>query len=177
MGKKTYEQSAGFLRIEKGTNPLDNTIIHPETYKLVSELLKLNNCSIEEIIGKQSIEEQTIRTLKEKYDSYTIDFIVTELQKPTIDPREALEEVVFNSVDSIADLSEGMELTGTINNITNFGAFVNIGIKESGLVHISEISNTFVSNIQEVVKLNQQVNVRVLSVDLARKRVQLSMKN
>ena len=177
MGKKTYEQAAGFLRIEKGTNPLDNTIIHPETYKLVSELLQLNNSKIGDVIGKQSIEAQTIKTLKEKYDSYTIDFVVTELQKPTIDPREALEEITFNSVDSIADLREGMELTGTINNITNFGAFVNIGIKESGLVHISEISNTFVSNIQEVVKLNQQVNVRVLSVDLARKRVQLTMKN
>tara|TARA_B100000809_G_C15139882_1_gene532632 strand:- start:4470 stop:6578 length:2109 start_codon:yes stop_codon:yes gene_type:complete len=177
MGKKTYEQAAGFLRIEKGTNPLDNTIIHPETYKLVSELLKLNKSKIGDVIGKQSIEEHTIKILKEKYDSYTIDFVVNELQKPTIDPREAIEEVTFNSVDSIADLSEGMELTGTINNITNFGAFVNIGIKESGLVHISEISNTFVSNIQEVVKLNQQVNVRVLSVDLARKRVQLTMKN
>ncbi|MEJ6736288.1 MAG: Tex family protein [Flavobacteriales bacterium] len=177
MGKKTYEQAAGFLRIEKGKNPLDNTIIHPETYRLVSELLQLNKSKIEDVFGKQSIDEQTIKTLKEKYDSYTINFVVTELQKPTIDPRKALEEVTFNSVDSIADLSEGMELTGTINNITNFGAFVNIGIKESGLVHISEISNSFVTNIQEIVKLNQQVNVRVLSVDLARKRVQLTMKN
>ena len=177
MGKKTYEQAAGFLRIEKGKNPLDNTIIHPETYRLVSELLQLNKSKIEDVFGKQSIDEQTIKTLKEKYDSYTINFVVTELQKPTIDPRKALEEVTFNIVDSIADLSEGMELTGTINNITNFGAFVNIGIKESGLVHISEISNSFVTNIQEIVKLNQQVNVRVLSVDLARKRVQLTMKN
>jgi uncharacterized protein len=177
MGKKTYEQAAGFLRIEKGINPLDNTIIHPETYKLVAELLKLNNSKLHEVLGKQVINDGTVKLLKEKYDNYTIDFIVKELQKPTIDPREALEEVTFNSVDSIADLREGMELAGTINNITNFGAFVNIGIKESGLVHISEISNTFVSNIQEVVKLNQQVNVRVLSVDLARKRVQLSMKN
>lgn len=177
MGKKTYEQAAGFLRIEKGSNPLDNTIIHPETYKLVAELLKLNNSKINDVLGKQVISDETVKRLKEKYDNYTVDFIVKELQKPTIDPREALEEVTFNSVDSIADLVEGMELTGTINNITNFGAFVNIGIKESGLVHISEISNTFVSNIQEVVKLNQQVNVRVISVDLARKRVQLSMKN
>ena len=177
MGKKTYEQAAGFLRIEKGKNPLDNTIIHPETYRLVSELLQLNKSKIEDVFGKQSIDEQTIKTLKEKYDSYTINFVVTELQKPTIDPRKALEEVTFNSVDSIADLSEGMELTGTINNITNFGAFVNIGIKESGLVHISEISNSFVTNIQEIVKLNQQVKVRVLSIDLVRKRVQLTMKN
>ena len=176
MGKKTYEQAAGFLRIEKGVNPLDNTIIHPETYKIVKELLKLNNANIIEVLGNKIISNESVITLKEQYDNYTIDFIVTELQKPTIDPREALEEATFNLVDSIEDLHEGMQLTGTINNITNFGAFVNIGIKEFGLVHISEISNTFVSNIQEVVKLNQQVNVTVLSVDLARKRVQLSMK-
>ena len=176
MGKKTYEQAAGFLRIEKGKNPLDNTIIHPETYKLVAELLKLNNSKINDVIGKQLISDATINALKEKYDGYTIDFIVNELQKPTIDPREPLEEAAYNSIDSIEGLQAGMQLTGTINNITNFGAFVNIGIKESGLVHISEISNTFVSNIQEVVKLNQQVDVTVLSVDLARKRVQLSMK-
>ena len=176
MGKKTYEQAAGFLRIEKGKNPLDNTIIHPETYKLVAELLKLNNSKINDVIGKQLISDATINALKEKYDGYTIDFIVNELQKPTIDPREPLEEATYNSIDSIEGLQVGMQLTGTINNITNFGAFVNIGIKESGLVHISEISNTFVSNIQKVVKLNQQVDVTVLSVDLARKRVQLSMK-
>lgn len=177
MGKKTYEQAAGFLRIEKGVNPLDNTIIHPESYKLVTELLKLNNCKVDDVMGKSSIKVETIVQLKEKYDQYTIDFIVNEIQKPTIDPREPLEEVAFNSIDSIDDLREGMQLTGTINNITNFGAFVNIGIKESGLVHISEISNTFVTNIQEVVRLNQQVEVKVLSVDLARKRVQLSMKD
>tara|TARA_B100000809_G_scaffold264708_1_gene321274 strand:+ start:2482 stop:4590 length:2109 start_codon:yes stop_codon:yes gene_type:complete len=177
MGKKTYEQAAGFLRIEEGINPLDNTIIHPETYKLVSELLKLNQSKIEEVLGKQSINEETIKSLKEKYDGYTVDFIVKEIQKPTIDPRVPLEEAAYNSIDSIEDLQEGMQLTGTINNITNFGAFVNIGIKESGLVHISEVSNTFVSNIQDVVKLNQQVDVKVISVDLSRKRVQLSMKS
>ena len=176
MGKKTYEQAAGFLRIEDGKNLLDNTIIHPETYKIVSELLQLNHSKIEEVIGKQVINAKTIKTLKEKYDSFTVDFIVNELQKPTIDPREPLEEAVFNNITSIADLQVGMQLSGIINNITNFGAFVNIGIKESGLIHISEIANTFVTNIQEVVKLNQQVRVRVLSVDLSRKRVQLSMK-
>jgi uncharacterized protein len=177
MGKKTYEQAAGFLRIEKGINPLDNTIIHPETYKIVSELLKLNKSKIDEVIGKQSINDETILSLKEKYDFYTVDFIVKELQKPTIDPREPLAETSYNSIDNIEDLQAGMQLTGTINNITNFGAFVNIGIKESGLVHISEISNTFVSNIQDVVRLNQQVDVKVISVDLSRKRVQLSMKS
>jgi uncharacterized protein len=177
MGKKTYEQAAGFLRIEKGVNPLDNTIIHPETYKIVAEVLKLNNINITEVLGKQCISNESIVVLKEKYDSYTIDFIINELQKPTIDPREPLAEATYNHIDSIEDLQPGMQLTGTINNITNFGAFVNIGIKESGLVHISQISNTFVSNIQEVVKLNQQVNVKVLSVDLPLKRVQLTMKD
>jgi uncharacterized protein len=176
MGKKTYEQASGFLRIEKGINPLDNTIIHPETYKIVAELLKLNNSKIEDVIGQQSITEVTVKALKEKYDGYTIDFIVKELQKPTVDPREPLEETEYNSIESIEDLQVGMQLTGTINNITNFGAFVNVGIKESGLVHISEVSNTFVSNIQEVVKLNQQVDVKVIAVDVLRKRVQLSMK-
>ncbi len=175
MGKKTYEQAAGFLRIEKGVNPLDNTIIHPETYQLVAELLKINQSKIEEVIGKKAITETTIKVLKEKYDGYTIDFIVKELQKSTTDPREPLEESTYNSIDGIEDLQVGMQLTGTINNITNFGAFVNIGIKESGLVHISEISNTFVTNIQEVVRLNQQVNVKVISLDVSRKRVQLSM--
>jgi len=177
MGKKTYEQSAGFLRIEEGKNPLDNTIIHPETYQVVAQLLKLNNSKIEDVIAKDAINTETIKALKEKYDAYTIDFIVKELQKPTIDPRQPLEEAAYNSIDSIEDLQVGMQLTGTINNITNFGAFVNIGIKESGLVHISEISNTFVSNVQDVVRLNQQVDVKVLSVDLSRKRVQLSMKS
>ena len=177
MGKKTYEQAAGFLRIEEGNNPLDNTIIHPETYQVVGQLLKLNNSKIEDVIAKDAINTETIKALKEKYDAYTIDFIVKELQKPTIDPRQPLEEAAYNSIDSIEDLQVGMQLTGTINNITNFGAFVNIGIKESGLVHISEISNTFVSNVQDVVRLNQQVDVKVLSVDLSRKRVQLSMKS
>ena len=177
MGKKTYEQAAGFLRIEKGSNPLDNTIIHPETYKIVKELLQLNNANIKQVVGTPFIGKETVAVLKEKYDAYTIDFIVKEIQKPTIDPRKPLEETAYNSIDSIEDLQEGMKLTGTINNITNFGAFVNIGIKESGLVHISEISNSFVSNIQDVVQLNEQVDVKVLSVDLARKRVQLSMKS
>lgn len=177
MGKKTYEQAAGFLRIENGKNPLDNTIIHPESYRIAEEIAKKANTSVQRILSHESsVELEDVKGLKEEYGHYVVDFIVKELQKPTIDPRDPLKEIQSNKVTSIEQLHEGMLLNGTINNITNFGAFVNIGLKESGLVHISEVSNTFVSNIQEVVKLNQQVNVKVLSVDLARKRIQLSMK-
>ena len=176
MGKKTYEQAAGFLRIENGKNPIDNTIIHPESYGIIKELAKLNRVKEVDLFTHSVINKETINVLKSYHSTLTIDFIINELQRPTRDPRKPLEEMRTNNIGSIEELYEGMNLTGTINNITNFGAFVNIGIKESGLVHISEISNTFVSNIHDVVKLNQQVEVKVLSVDIARKRVQLSMK-
>ena len=176
MGKKSYEQAAGFLRIENGKNPLDNTIIHPETYKIVGELAKLNKLKIDSITENSCISKESVDVLKQSHSPFTVDFIVQELQKPTRDPRQAIKEAVTNKISGIEELFDGMLLTGTVNNITNFGAFVNIGIKESGLVHISEISNTFVSNIHDVVKLNQQVDVKVLSVDVARKRVQLTMK-
>ena len=177
MGKKTYEQAAGFLRINKGTNPLDNTIIHPETYAIVYELVKNNNTKVEEILNnKKSISQETIDSLKEKYNNHTIQFIVNELQKPTRDPREFIQEPEYNNIDTIDDLHVGMQLNGKINNITNFGAFVDLGIKESGLVHISEISNIFITDIQDVIKLNQQVQVKILEVDIHRKRIQLSIK-
>jgi len=176
MGKKSYEQSAGFLRIENGENPLDNTIIHPESYGIVKELAKLNKVKESDLFTDSVIRKDAIDYLKIRYNPLTIDFIINELQRPTRDPRKALKEMETNNIGSIEELYEGMNLTGTINNITNFGVFVNIGIKESGLVHISEISNTFVSNIHDVVKLNQQVDVKVISVDLSRKRIQLTMK-
>jgi len=177
MGKKTYEQAAGFLRINKGTNPLDNTIIHPETYAIVYELVKNNNTKVEEILNnKETINQEIINSLKAKYNNHTIQFIVNELQKPTRDPREFIQEPEYNNIDTIDDLHVGMQLNGKINNITNFGAFVDLGIKESGLVHISEISNIFITDIQDVIKLNQQVQVKILEVDIHRKRIQLSIK-
>jgi uncharacterized protein len=176
MGKKSYEQAAGFLRIENGKNPLDNTIIHPESYGIVKELAKLNKVKESDLFSLSVLQKETIETLKSEYSPLTIDFIINELQRPTRDPRQPLKEMETNNIGSIEELYEGMNLTGTINNITNFGAFVNLGIKESGLVHISEISNTFVSNIHDVVKLNQHVEVKVLSLDLGRKRIQLTMK-
>ncbi|MFT6323326.1 MAG: hypothetical protein ACJAWO_000878 [Halieaceae bacterium] len=177
MGKKTYEQAAGFLRIEKGENPLDNTIIHPESYAAVGELAKEAGVKLVDIINNPELKEPNVAGLRQKYGAFTIDFIIKELQRPTTDPREPLQEMATNKIRSIEELFVGMKLTGTINNITNFGAFVNIGIKESGLVHISQLSNTFVANIHEVVQLSQTVNVSVLSVDFERKRIQLSMKD
>ena len=177
MGQKTYEQAAGFLRIENGKNPLDNTIIHPETYPVVKEIALLHGTSVDAILEKQvSLDEGKIESLKETYDAYTLDFILNELQKPTRDPRKPLKESKYNDISSIEDLIPNMQLSGVINNITNFGAFVDIGLKESGLVHISEIADEFVSDVQAVVSLNQTVKVKVLSVDLPRKRIQLSMK-
>lgn len=177
MGKKTYEQAAGFLRIENGSNPLDNTIIHPESYNLVKEIALLNGTSVEAILAKEvALDDSKKASLSETYDSYTIDFVYNELSRPTRDPRKPLKEARYNDISSIEELIPGMELNGTVNNITNFGAFVDIGIKESGLVHISELADEFVSDVSAFVKLNQQVKVKVKSVDLDRKRVALSMK-
>ena len=176
MGKKTFEQAAGFLRIEESVQPLDNTIIHPESYALVAEMAKGQGVTIAELLVGKSVDSSKLNPLIDKYGRLTIDFIANEIVRPTIDPREPLKEMKTNNVSSIEELIPGMKLTGMINNITNFGAFVNIGLKESGLVHISHLSNSFVSDIHSVVQLNQQVDVTVLSVDLARKRIQLSMK-
>ncbi|MGB0806622.1 MAG: Tex family protein [Salibacteraceae bacterium] len=176
MGKKTFEQAAGFLRIEESNQPLDNTIIHPESYGVVKEIAQNEGVSVNELLLKKQINSSSLKPLEAKYGKLTIDFIANEIVRPTIDPREPLKEMQTNNVSSIEELIPGMKLTGTVNNITNFGAFVNIGLKESGLVHISHLSNTFVSDIHAVVQLNQQVDVTVLSVDLNRKRIQLSMK-
>lgn len=177
MGKKTYEQAAGFLRIENGKNPLDNTIIHPESYALVKEIAKLHNTTVDAILGKEiNLDESKLESLKDSYDSYTLEFVLNELSKPTRDPRKPLKEVEYNDINSMEELIPGMVLNGTVNNITNFGAFVDIGLKESGLVHISELADEFVSDVQAFVKLNQQVKVKVKSVDLERKRIALSMK-
>lgn len=178
MGKKTFEQAAGFLRIKDGKNPLDNTIIHPESYKLAEEMAKLSGTTVQAILAKEAtINEEKIASLNEKYDNYTIEFVLTELNRPTRDPRKPLKESRYNDISAMEDLIPGMKLNGTVNNITNFGAFVDIGLKQSGLVHVSELANEFVSDVQAYVSLNQQVEVKVLSVDLERGRIQLTMKN
>jgi uncharacterized protein len=168
LGSKSFEQCAGFLRIKDGLNPLDNTIIHPESYELAQKLKSLLNSGID----KKSILENH----QTEFGKTTIEMVLRELERPTIDPREPLEAVERNSVSSISDLYNGMVLNGTVNNITKFGAFVNIGVKESGLVHVSEISNTFITDIHQFLELGQRIKVRVLKVDLERKRIQLTIK-
>ncbi|ALU75789.1 RNA-binding transcriptional accessory protein [Tenacibaculum finnmarkense] len=178
LGGKAFEQSAGFLRIKNGDNPLDNSAVHPERYALVKQMAKDSGNKIIDLIGNNSVLKQ-LKLQQYITDSYglpTLQDIVKELEKPGLDPREKAKEFSFNEhVKKIDDLKTGMILPGIINNITNFGCFVDIGVKESGLVHVSNLSNTFVKDINEHVTLNQHVQVKVLEVDVTRKRIQLSM--
>ncbi|MEX6626938.1 Tex family protein [Tenacibaculum salmonis] len=178
LGGKAFEQSAGFLRIKNGDNPLDNSAVHPERYALVKQMAKDSGNKIIDLIGNNSVLKQ-LKLQQYVTDSYglpTLQDIVKELEKPGLDPREKAKEFSFNEhVKTIDDLKTGMILPGIINNITNFGCFVDIGIKESGLVHVSNLSNTFVKDINEHVTLNQHLQVKVLEIDVTRKRIQLSM--
>ncbi|OJU28817.1 MAG: RNA-binding transcriptional accessory protein [Sphingobacteriales bacterium 41-5] len=180
LGPKAYEQCAGFLRIPNAGNPLDNSAVHPESYSLVEYMAQKLNCTVEELI-KNTDKRKEIKVkdfVSETVGTYTIEDIITELEKPGRDPREAIEEFRFaEGLTSIEDLKAGMKVPGIVTNITNFGAFVDVGVKQDGLVHVSHLANKFVSDPNEVVKLNQQVIVTVLEVDAARKRVSLSMKD
>lgn len=179
MGAKAYEQCAGFLRIPQAKNPLDNTAVHPESYCIVEQMAKDLNCTVAELIANKELR------LKINVSAYitpavgmpTLRDIMQELDKPGRDPRKTIKVFEFDrNVRTINDLREGMELPGIVGNITNFGAFVDIGIKENGLVHLSQLADRFISDPTEVVSIHQQVMVKVLSVDTDRKRVQLTMK-
>ena len=178
LGGKAFEQSAGFLRIKNGSNPLDNSAVHPERYGLVKQMAKDLGKKVDDLIGNNSLLKQ-IKPQRYVTDSFglpTLHDILKELEKPGLDPRSKAKAFSFNEhIKTIEDIKTGMILPGIINNITNFGCFVDIGIKESGLVHVSNLSNLFVKDINEHVSLHQQVQVKVLEVDLNRKRVQLSM--
>lgn len=179
MGAKSFEQSAGFLRIPDAKNPLDATAVHPESYGVVQSFAKDLNCSVEELIKDKSLKKniQLEKYVNEKIGLPTLTDIMDELDKPGRDPRKAIEVLTFDqSVKTIADLKPGQLLPGIVTNVTNFGCFVDVGIKENGLVHISELADRFVSDPNEVVSLHQHVEVKVLSVDMERKRVALSMK-
>ncbi len=178
MGEKAFEQSAGFLRIRDAKNPLDNTAVHPETYPIVKQMASDLNTSVKELVENAALRKQINlqNYITDKVGLPTLKDIIAELEKPGLDPRGEAKAFEFANVASIDDLQIGMVLPGIINNITNFGAFVDIGIKESGLVHISQISNTFIKSPAEVVSLQQEVQVKVLEIDKARKRVSLSMK-
>ncbi len=178
MGAKTFEQCAGFLRIQNGDNPLDNSAVHPESYTVVERMAKDLNVKINELVQNklliQSIDKQSYIT--DKIGLPTLTDILIELEKPGRDPRESVKVFEFDaSVRTINDLRIGMELPGIVTNITNFGAFVDVGIKENGLVHISNMSDKFISNPAEVVSVHQHVKVQVLEVDVIRKRVQLKL--
>ena len=179
LGNKAYEQGAGFLRIKNAKNPLDDSAVHPESYSIVAKMAKDEKCSIADLIGNkivlQKIELQKYCT--ETIGLPTLKDIISELEKPGLDPRKKAKVFTFNqNIRTINDLHEGQLLPGIVNNITNFGCFVDIGIKESGLVHVSNLSDKFVSDVSSIVTLHQQVIVKVLEVDVARKRIQLSMK-
>lgn len=180
LGPKTFEQCAGFLRIPNAPNPLDNSAVHPESYGVVEEMANKLNCTVNDIIAKPELRKKiNIKDfVTETVGTYTIEDILKELEKPGRDPRSPIEEFRFaEGVSSIEDLQVGMQLPGIVTNITNFGVFVDIGVKQDGLVHVSHLSNRYVSDPNEVVKLSQKVMVTVLEVDVARKRISLSIKD
>ncbi|MEQ3500369.1 MULTISPECIES: Tex family protein [Tenacibaculum] len=178
LGGKAFEQSAGFLRIKNSDNPLDDSAVHPERYALVKQIAKDVGKKVDDLIGNSSVLKQ-IKLQQYVTDSYglpTLQDIVKELEKPGLDPREKAKAFSFNEhIKTIDDVQTGMVLPGIVNNITNFGCFVDIGIKESGLVHVSNLSDSFVKDVNEHVSLHQHVQVKVLEVDITRKRIQLSM--
>ena len=180
MGPKSFEQCAGFLRIPGAENPLDNSSVHPESYKLVEEMAKDVQASLEELIKKAELRKQVNKKkyINETIGEFTIEDILKELEKPGRDPRAPIEEFQFDqTIKSIEDVKPGMRVPGIITNITAFGAFVDIGVKQDGLVHLSQLSNRYVTDPNEVVKLQQKVMVTVTEVDVARKRIALSMKD
>jgi protein Tex len=179
MGEKTFEQCAGFLRIRRGNNPLDNTAVHPESYSVIERMISDLDCSVENLLKDASLRKR-IDLKKYISDSVglpTLNDIISEIEKPGRDPREKFEAFAFASdVSGIQDLRIGMSLPGIVTNITAFGAFVDIGVHQDGLVHISQMADRFIKDPNEVVKLQQKVNVTVIDIDIPRKRIQLSMK-
>ncbi|NLZ73664.1 MAG: RNA-binding transcriptional accessory protein, partial [Bacteroidales bacterium] len=177
MGEKSYEQCAGFLRIPNADNPLDNTAVHPESYPIVEAMAKDLNCSISDLIEDKSLREKIKpeKYITEKIGIPTLTDIQNELDKPGRDPRKIIKLFEFDrTIQTIEDLKEGQILPGIVNNITNFGAFIDIGIKENGLVHLSQLAKRFITDPTEVVSIHQHVKVKVLNVDLERKRIQLT---
>ena len=179
LGAKTFEQSAGFLRIRGGDNPLDMTGVHPETYPLVQDIIKVTAKPVTELMGRADM----LKTLRpelfanEKFGVITVRDIIAELEKPGRDPRPDFKVARFNDgVEDIKDLVEGMILEGTVSNVAAFGAFVDLGVHQDGLVHVSQLSHKFTTDAREVVKTGDIVKVRVVEVDVARKRIALSMK-
>jgi uncharacterized protein len=179
LGPKTFEQSAGFLRIPGGENPLDNSGVHPETYPLVEKILTQAGKPLPELLGRSEV----LKTLRpemfvdERFGAITVKDVLTELEKPGRDPRPDFKVArLAEGVQDLKDLSVGMVLEGTVSNVAQFGAFIDLGVHQDGLVHVSQLSNKFVNDAREVVKTGDIVKVKVMEVDLARKRISLTMK-
>jgi uncharacterized protein len=180
LGSKAFELSAGFLRIRDGSHPLDASAVHPERYGLVEQMARDMNCSITDFMRDETLRKQIDLKRYENASAGmpTLRDIMAELAKPGRDPREAFEIFSFaDGVTDIEDLAEGMELPGIVTNVTNFGAFIDIGVHQDGLVHISQLADRFVKDPAEIVKVNQKVKVRVLDVDIKRRRISLSMRD
>ena len=179
LGDKAFEQCAGFLRIHEAKNPLDNSAVHPETYPVVEQMAKDLKCTVKDLMTSTELQKRIILKdyITPKIGLLTLQDIIKELEKPSRDPREQLIAFEFDpNVKKVEDLYEGMILPGIVTNITAFGCFVDVGVKQDGLVHVSQLANQYVSDPNQVVKLQQHVKVRVMEVDIARKRVALSMK-
>ncbi|MBO6188467.1 MAG: RNA-binding transcriptional accessory protein [Prevotella sp.] len=179
LGPAAYQQCAGFLRIANGTNPLDNSAVHPESYHVVEQMARDAHCTVLDLIQNKDMRAQIDirRYVTDDIGLPTLTDIMNELEKPGRDPRQQIEQFHFDdTVTTIDDLHEGMELPGIVTNITNFGAFVDIGVHQDGLVHVSQLADRYVSDPTQVVRLHQHVRVRVVSIDLRRHRIALSMK-
>lgn len=180
MGEKAYEQAAGFLRVVNSKHPLDKSAVHPESYVIVEKMAADLNCTIQQLMAEKEMRKQIVlqKYVTDKIGLPTLTDILNELDKPGRDPRKSFEIFAFdNSVHEMKDLRIGMRLPGIVTNVTNFGAFVDIGVHQDGLVHISQISNTFIDDPNKIVKVQQQVMVTVTEVDIQRKRIALSMKD
>jgi len=178
LGGKAFEQCAGFLRIKEGENVLDASAVHPEAYQLVERMAADNGVEVKALIGNEQAIKQidTKKYVTEQFGELTIKDILNELKKPGLDPRSELEQFEFANIYSMEDVHVGMVVPGVVTNITRFGAFVDIGVKQDGLVHVSEIAHQYITDPNEVLKLNDKVQVKVLEVDLSRKRIALSIK-
>ena len=178
LGTKAFEQSAGFLRIANGKNPLDNSAVHPESYSLVKKMAKDAKCSLNELIGNEALVGAlgVEKYITNEIGELTLNDLIKELAKPSRDPRKIARVFEFDKrLRSIADVEEGMEIVGIVNNVTNFGAFIDIGIKESGLIHISNLADGYISNPADVVSVHQHVMTKVISIDFERKRIGLKL--
>ena len=180
LGEKVFEQAAGFLRIHQGANPLDASAVHPESYPVVERMAQDMGCTVKDLMTSAELRKQLDlkKYITDKVGLPTLTDILSELEKPGRDPRESFEVFSFTEgVNSIQDLKVGMKLPGIVTNVTNFGAFVDIGVHQDGLVHISHLSDKFIKDPKEAVTVQQKVMVTVVEVDVPRKRIGLSMKS